>query len=811
MSLARWLVLLFSVVMIAIILSTGMIYYLSWQKDGELRRRSWANYAQSQARQLQTRTRDLQRLLQGLAGDRQVVEASQLGGAPLQAEEARLQRIIPHALRVRIFPPGVEAERPSMSFADLDLIQRARRQMPAPSVHGGGPSRRYLAVAHAIESEGRLTGVLWVKVDLKWLEEAMPVPDEGAMALMQGKLTLLYRGKPGFKEKGEGAEIPIEGTMWRLRYWIPSTAWEEYLGRVTPALFAMFLIMGSFFLFVRWLKAALQHDASLLFTLVNDLIDGTFRGSHTFKLRELQSLADKLLMTAEKNRFLRPLDKRKARSQPEVPVPAEGDGQASEPLVSMSASREEAEPAKPPASVSLPDSIFRPCDIRGEAGETLTPEIARELGRAIGSEVQAQGEQVVVVGCDSRPSSEPLKQALIEGIQVTGRDVVDLGTVPVPILYFANHYLTHHSGVMVTGSSSPAEFNGLKITINGRHCSGDALLGLRERCRRNEISQGMGMLESQDLLADYVGHIIDDVQIGRPVKVIVDSGSDVVAESAVALLRTLGCEVDALHTEGLLDPTDPERLKRLMAKVQKDEEAELGLAFDGDGDRLTVVDGKGRWIPPDLVLMLLAADALSRQPGADIVFDLECSRHLAGYIVQQGGHPVQVAPGYCSLLNRMEEKNGAVMAGGFGGHVIFKERWFGTVDALYAAARLIEVLSAEPSSPDEIFAELPQSPSTPRLLVTLPDEEVDRTMRLLEACADKFFNDAKINLSHGIRVDFANGWGSVRGSSSLPALVFRFEADDRQALLQIRDRFQQWFDTIELPVSVPSITGDHNE
>ncbi len=812
MSLARWLILVFTVVIVAFILSTGVIYYLSWKKDGQQRRRNWESYAQSQVWQLQARMRNLQRLLQGLAEDPQTAEASLLGGESLEAEEARLTRIIPYAIQVKILPPGLDSQPPSLSFADLDLVHRAEKQVPVPSVHGAGSSKGYLAAAHAIQSQGKLTGVLLVKLDLKWLEEVLPEPDAGAMALMQGKLMLLYRGQPGLKQKVAGEDMPVEGTLWQMRYWIPPSDWHEYIEIWLPPFIAMLLIVVAFQWFVHWLRKALWHDASILFTLVNDLVEGTFRGNYTLKLRELQSLVDKLLLSMETGRDINQLQRRDSGQERQKPVSSQAEAMAApeESLVSISASREEEEAPKPLPSVTLPETIFRPCDIRGKTDEVLTPEVAHELGRSIGSEVQAQGEQVVVVGCDARSSSESLKQALIQGMQSTGRDIIDLDTVPVPILYFANHYLTHHSGVMVTGSSSPADINGFKIVIGGRHCSGDALTGLLERHRKNEISSGMGMLESQDLLADYVGHIIDDVQIGRPIKVIVDSGADVVAEAAVALLRTLGCEVDALHTEGLLDPTDPGGLKRLMAKVQNDEEAELGLAFDGDGDRMAVVDGNGRWISPDRVLMLLAADVLSRQPGADIVFDLECSRHVAGYIVQQGGHPVQVAPGYCNLLAQMEEKSGAVMAGGFGGHLIFRERWFGTVDALYAAARLIEVLSAEPMSPDELFAELPHSPSTPRLLLSLPDDEVKKTIRLLESCADKFFNDAKINLSHGIRVDFSNGWGTVRASSSLPALVFRFEADDQESLVQIQGRFQQWFETIELPISVPSITGHHH-
>jgi len=814
MTLARWLIVVFTVTIVALFLAGAMIYYLSWKKDGQDRLHNWQAYAQSHAWQLETRTKMLQALVQGFSEDPQVVEASLTGGDLRKAEETRLARIIPFTIEVDILPPGLGSEQRNLSYADLDLVRQAEEKPPFPSIHGAGSSQRYIAVAHAIRSGKLLTGVLLVKLDLKWLQQAMPDPGSGAIALMQGKLMLFYHGKPELRQVAAAGTIPVKGTMWQLGYWVPAPDWRDHVALLLPQLVAMALIAGTLFWFARWLGRAFWHDVSMLFTVVNDMVDGTFRGSYRLKLRELQSLVDKLLISFESGRDRGLLVRREpVKGLQEQPGQPEGEEPVSEePLVSMTASREEEETpeSKPAHAVEIPQVIFRPCDIRGEVDDTLTPEVAQQLGQAIGSEVQAQGEQVVLVGCDSRSSSESLKQSLIQGLQSTGRDIIDLGVIPVPILYFATHYLTHHSGVMVTGSSSPATYNGLKVVVNGKSLSGEELVGLGTHLQRNEISSGMGMLESQDLLADYVGYIIDDVQIGRPLKVVVDSGAGEVGDAAVALLRTLGCEVEALQTEGLLDPTDPGALKRLMAKVRKDEEAELGLAFDGDGDRLVVVDANGNWVSSDLVLMLLAADALSRQPGADVVFDIECSRHVARYIMQQGGHPVQVAPGYCNLLAKMDSANEVVMAGGFGGHLVFKERWFGTADALYAAARLVEVLSAEPMSSDEVFAELPQSPSTPRLLVPMSDGEVDKTIRLLESCSDKFFSDAKVDTTHGVRVDFANGWGSVRASSSLPALVFRFEGDDRESLLQIRERFQQLFDTIEVSLSLPPITLSHD-
>jgi len=809
MGLARWLILVFAIVIAALLLATGTLYFLSWHKYDQDKQRFWGEYARLVAWQLGSRTQDLQTFIQGLAEDPRVIEAALAGGRDLETEVSRLSSIVPDSLKVQILPPGLEVDQRSMSFADLDLVHHAATQSPFPSVHGFGSPQSHLAVAHAIKSSDQVIGVMLVAIDPKWLREALPVPAEGAIALLQGKLTLFYRGDPALKSLAEHGTIPVPGTGWHLRYWIPFTGlWDRLVVLVGPLL-ALALVVGGFILFTRWLRKALWHDASTLFTLVNDLVEGTYRGSYTLDLREFQSLVDKLTMVVNSNRERPRLVSSQHQQRKE-----EGAEIPNENLVSMSASREAPETpatAKVAASATtIPDTVFRLCDIRGRTDECLTPDVVRELGRVIGSEIQAQGEQTVVVGRDSRSSSDSLAQALIEGLQASGRDVIDLGTVPVPILYFANHYLTHRAGVMVTGSSCPGEYNGLKIVLEGKPYSGEALLSLRDRYKRGEISSGMGMLEHQDLLADYVGHIIDDVQIGRPIKVIVDSGAGVAGEAASALLRTLGCEVDELHSKGLLDPFELGVLHRLMTKVKEDDEAELGLAFDCDGDRVAVVDAQWRWITTDRVLMLLAADALSREPGADIVFDIECSRHLAGYIVQQGGHPVQVAPGYCNLLAKTEGDHGAILAAGFGGHFVFQERWFGTVDAIYAAARLMEILSAEPLTSDEIFAELPHSPATPLLMVPIAEEEADRIVRLLAISADKFFDDAKINTSDGIRVDFAYGWGTVRVSTSRPLLIFRFEADDQEKLQQIQERFQQWFETIELSISLPQVSPEHH-
>jgi len=813
MSLARWLVLVFTIVSGSLIVGTGTLFYSSWQEQRSTKRHDSEAFARTVAFQVGIRTMDLQRLVESIARDPRLVDISIAGPEAVESEEAQLRRLIPDAVMVQILPPGLEDQRPGLSFADLDLAHRAATQAPMPMVHGFGTPESHLAVARAIKYGEEVTAVLLVGVGLRWLTKGLPSLPEGAIALAQGKLTLAFRGDSAFQSQPPAGSIPVKGTAWQVQYWVAPLGWRDRLGQLLIPLGAIVFAVGVLAGFAYWLRKALWHDATMLFTLVNDLTEGTVRGGYSLTIREFQSLVDKLLMSIKGNRGGIRKRRKKVSSADEKNSDSNKEAIPADMLVSMSAEEQTPQTAtvtNEGGRISLPREIFRGCDIRGLGDEHLTPEVVRELGRVIGSEIQARGEQTVLVGRDERSSSEELSRALIEGLQASGRDVIDLGRVPVSIVYFATHYLTHRCGVMITASSSPAQYNGLKVVMDSRPLNAGELQGLLERYQRGELSSGMGMLESQDLLADYVGHIIDDVQIGRPMKVIMDSGAGVAGDTAAALLKTLGCEVEELHTDGLLDPTDPGSLQPLMDHVREDDEAELGLAFDGDGDRLAVVDAKGHWIPPDQVLMLLAQDALSREPGADIVVDIECSRHAVRHIVQQGGHPVQVAPGYCHLVKKMVDDGGAILAGGYGGHVIFRERWFGTIDGIYAAARLIEVLSAEPLSSDEIFAELPSSPGTPRLVVPLSGDEAEKALRLLTVSADKFFDDAKINTTWGVRVDFANGWGSVRVSNSLPALVFRFEADDGETLTRIQERFQNWFETIELPLSLPKTEIQNN-
>jgi len=456
--------------------------------------------------------------------------------------------------------------------------------------------------------------------------------------------------------------------------------------------------------------------------------------------------------------------------------------------------------------LSTPKAIFRAYDIRGVVDVSLTEEGVYEIGLAIGTEVLEAGQKGIIIARDGRLHSERLSQSLVKGLLATGCDVCDIGQVPTPVLYYATHNLSANSGVMITGSHNPAEYNGVKVVIDGQTLSGDEILNLYHRIEKRDFAEGEGEYQEQMMLPEYIGAISSDVKMGRMMKVVVDCGNGVAGEAAPMLLSTLGCDVIPLFCEidGSFpnhhpDPSKPENLQQLIEKV-KEEEAELGLAFDGDGDRLGVVDSEGNIIWPDRQLMLYAIDVLSRQVGADIVFDVKCSKNVEKVIAAHGGRALMSKTGH-SLMKAKMKQTGAELGGEMSGHIFFKERWFGFDDGLYTAARLLEILSSEFRATAEIFADLPDSLSTPELNVSLQEGENVRFIDKLMGLAK--FDDAKLVTIDGLRVEFTDGWGLVRASNTTPSLVLRFEADNNEAMIRIQASFRQLMLEIKPDIELP--------
>ncbi|HEX5393893.1 MAG TPA: phosphomannomutase/phosphoglucomutase [Rhodocyclaceae bacterium] len=437
--------------------------------------------------------------------------------------------------------------------------------------------------------------------------------------------------------------------------------------------------------------------------------------------------------------------------------------------------------------------IFKAYDIRGIVGKTLTTGSVRTIGRAIGSEAVARGLKSIAIGRDGRLSGPSLAAALAEGILSTGVDVVDIGCVPTPVTYFAAFELGVDGCVSVTGSHNPPDYNGLKMVLGGQTLYGELIQDLRRRIERKDLLEGKGKLTKADVKEAYLERIVSDVKLSRPMKIVIDCGNGVGGGFAPELFRRMGCEVIELFCEvdGNFpnhhpDPSKPENLKDVI-KALKDTDAELGLAFDGDGDRLGVVTKDGEIIYPDRQLMLFAADVLTRNPGAQIIYDVKCSRWVAESVRHQGGEPIMWNTGHALVKAKLKE-TGAPLAGEMSGHVFFKERWYGFDDGLYAGARLLEIVSRWKDA-NWPLKNLPNALSTPELNIKMQEGEPHQLVAKLQKDG-KFPTARELNTIDGVRAEYADGFGLARASNTTPVVVLRFEADNKAALARIQAEFK---------------------
>ena len=456
--------------------------------------------------------------------------------------------------------------------------------------------------------------------------------------------------------------------------------------------------------------------------------------------------------------------------------------------------------------IHLDPSIFRAYDIRGIVGDNLTEEIVCWIGQAFAAQALERGQTRVVVGRDGRHSSPAFQEALNRGLAGSGLHVFDIGLAPTPLLYFAALALDTGAGVMVTGSHNPAEYNGLKMVLGGEALPTDRIARIKGQIEDRAFVAGQGRVERVEILDRYMERLLADISIAHPLKLVVDCGNGVTGRAAPPLLRALGCDLVELHCEvdgdfphHHPDPADPANLQDLIAAVEA-HRADLGIAFDGDGDRIGLVTRGGGMQWPDKLLMLFAQDIASRNPGAGIVYDVKCTHHLGILIERLGGRPIVCRTGHSHIKAKLKE-TGALLGGEFSGHICFGERWYGFDDAIYAAARLLEILDAERRPADELFAGFPATHCTPELKIETSETEKFQIIEALTRQAD--FAGGALTGIDGLRVDYSDGWGLIRASNTSPALTLRFEADSPAALDRIRRDFQIQLNGVDARLEIP--------
>jgi phosphomannomutase/phosphoglucomutase len=457
-------------------------------------------------------------------------------------------------------------------------------------------------------------------------------------------------------------------------------------------------------------------------------------------------------------------------------------------------------------SSNFPHEIFKAYDIRGIVNKALSTDITRKIGMAFGSDALGRNVDTVIIARDGRLSGPDLSAALSEGLLSSGCNVIDIGMVPTPVLYFATYHLNTGTGIMITGSHNPPEYNGLKMVMAGETLAGDRIQELKQRILNADFSSGQGEIREEDVKVAYSERILSEGMISRKLHAVVDCGNGVASETAPQLLADLGCKITPLfcETDGNFpnhhpDPSQPETLNDLI-KTMHETGADIGLAFDGDGDRLGVVTPDGKIIWPDRQLILFALDILKTTPGAHIIYDVKCSQTVESEIRRAGGKPEMWKTGHSFIKARLRE-TGAEMAGEMSGHIFFNDHWYGFDDGLYAAVRLLHILANDKRNATEVFADLPDTVNTPELGLTM--DEGDHYKLIDELLANAKFPDATVHRIDGLRVDFDNGFGLVRASNTTPKLVFRFEANNEENLEIIMGRFRSLINDTRTGLDLP--------
>ncbi len=834
------------VAVLMITLAGAAVFYLLQTSDKQLKEDADYSQVKGVTQSISTRTRLLRQSLSNIAQSPELIAA--LSQTDLPRAKALVQLMsayLPDAMAFRLLlPTDNKPDKtiiPHMGYADLDLVKNTFQQPQLPLIQGEQGEHRHLAITHGILQGGQVIAVILASVDFQDLQQSFNRLSNKQLyiELKQGDVVLIAHGNAQLKSVGIHKTFKIQDTAWTTSYWsdnsLDLTLIEQVLGILLCAVFIAALACYQGY---RKLHLLLIDDQRSMLNATKDLILGQADGNYPVKLLAMSSFISSIIQFKRENDiaankqtgveisaqtadipFLGPkfpgievkdVDSEEAESisMPEFSSKNTQAATKTEPIIPPLPSPDM--PAKTMTIKASPtDVIFRAYDIRGIVDKTLTTEIVYDIGRALGSEAVDKGVTTLVIARDGRISSPSLSKVLADGILSTGTHILDIGTVPTPVLYFVAHHHDSHSGVMLTGSHNPADYNGLKIVLDGETLSGDRIQELKNRIDANDfyVNDPGTLTENSMFTNEYIGLIGEDIKIARPMKIVIDAGNGVAGEIAPVLFRTLGCEVIELfcNIDGSFpnhhpDPSKPKNLADLIAAVEE-HQADVGLAFDGDADRLGVIDSYGNIIWPDRQMMLFSKAILAKKPGTEIIYDVKCSRNLPAEIIRNGGTPTIWKTGH-SLMKAKLKENGAIFAGEMSGHLFFNDRWFGFDDGLYSAARLLEILSADTRTSALVFAEFPDSPCTPELSIELEEGENFAIMQQI-VTSKNLPTDGRVTDIDGLRIDFTDGFGLIRASNTTPSLVLRFEGETQEILIRIQDQFRQLILEIKPDISLP--------
>jgi len=695
-----------------------------------------------------------------------------------------------------------------ITYATLESLRQAKNEgTSSVALLQAGTDAAHLLLAQRItDQDNKVVGVLVLTFSPDIVTNLLFSGEQvdGYAELLQGEKNAVVLASQGNIQSKQGAALfksDIAGTHWYIAYWPEKVSTTTQSFTLIIAIFGVVILM---WLVLEVIRSYLHKtDIATLKQQLLDLNSGVMKTKYTILERSLREISVNIQALARAMNTPAP-----ALSKGESTTKIETTSERISKNLGESKRDNPSELDMLEESVELDQAIFKAYDIRGIVDESLNSQVVHRIGCGIGSEAQALGLKHLVVGRDGRHSSPEYSEALIAGILSSGCDVTDLGMVPTPVLYFASHHLGTQSAVMVTGSHNPANYNGLKIILAGKSVAGEALQALYRRIEQGEFLKGKGTQHKADVSEDYINRIVGDLQLSRPMKIVIDCGNGVAGSIAPKLFRALGCEVIELYCEvdGAFpnhspDPSQPDNLQDLVKAVQQ-HDAELGIAFDGDGDRLGVVDTMGKTIFPDRLMMMFARDVLLRTPGAVIIYDVKSSNLLGEEISRAGGEAIMWQSGHSVIKNKMLDVD-AQLAGELSGHIFFKERWYGFDDGMYAAARLLELLCQDPleRSPTEVFAALPNRKNTPEILLAMGAEESKQFITQMKQ--EGHFPDAQLTTIDGLRADYINGWGLVRSSNTVPGLTLRFEGDTEADLSHIQERFKRQMLQIKPALNIP--------